>query len=303
MARERGTFNFSASLEPKKQGALDARLVVNTYSELTSPSTWADVDNKIWLYDGMVVSVVADDDTSLNGVYMLKDKDNYNLTESWKRIDAQQQQTITIVDDLTSTDGTVALSANQGRILNEKITNLDSSVSAVKDKTVETILTGEGSDDELPTTKAVIDYVKESTDGLANNLTCTPKEGDPTKMEWKLIAVDGTVLSTIETDKDNIISNIVKRPATEEDHTADESINVGDPILVVTTVDGTVFRVNLKELVDVYTGVNTDSVNTTVDGYTIKSDVKIDTAANATNGTVMSIGSNGLSVGLLWTEL
>ena len=85
MARERGTFNFSASLEIKKEGALDARQVVQTKAELIQASTWLDDDDKIWLYNGLLVCVVADTDIN-NGVYFLKDKDNYTNSSNWIKI-------------------------------------------------------------------------------------------------------------------------------------------------------------------------------------------------------------------------
>ena len=130
MARARGTFNFSASLEVKKQGALDSRLVVQTYAELVLASTWADDDNKIWLYDGMIVSVVADT-TGKNGVYMLTNKDAYNEASSWERIDAASAAQVEVEDSLTSTSTTAALSANQGKVLDEKITAVSNKLTGV----------------------------------------------------------------------------------------------------------------------------------------------------------------------------
>lgn len=660
MARERGTFNFSASLEVKKQGALDSRLVIQTYAELLLAATWADTDNKVWLYDGMIVSVV-NDTTGKNGIYMLTNKDSYNEEASWKRVDAEAAEKTTVEDILTSTSTTNALSANQGRVLKgmidsnsegiatvtsdlsdfidtkgkanglasldengkipasqlngelgrvvgiekfvatktnlnslsptpedgdkyyvkdedkiytysgssfnegaephentiynhrladeerrtnvlyrwdgstmveisasialgetdgtayegskgkqlrsdfdlhksnennphkvtaaqlninsslvgitaaqlpistatqtalngkvDKVTGkslvsdseitklaglsdqttlnsaiadakkagtdadtarkavtgqstsayvanedanyiaeatsmndadlkldaqvkinadaiaalsgsgagsvddkistaiddlkgtategydtlgeietaikkevsdriaadtalkselntaikavddkadvnsttisaLDTAVSAFKNKTVSTTISSPGVDTALPTTKAVVDYISESTQGLANRMTYTVKSGDSTKMELKLIAVDGSTLSTIELDKENFISQFVKREATEVDHTADSSIAVGDPILVVTTVNGVVFRVNLKSLVDVYTGQATNSITTTVEGYTIKSDLKLDSTTKSSSPVKLTIGSNGLSADL-----
>lgn len=660
MARERGTFNFSASLEVKKQGALDSRLVIQTYAELLLAATWADTDNKVWLYDGMIVSVV-NDTTGKNGIYMLTNKDSYNEDASWKRVDAEAAEKTIVEDVLTSTSTTNALSANQGRVLKgmidsnsediatvtsdlsdfidtkgkangiasldengkipasqlngelgrvvgiekfvatktdldslsptpedgdkyyvkdedkiytysgssfdegaephentiynhrladeegrtnvlyrwdgstmveisasialgetdgtayegskgkqlrsdfdlhksnennphkvtaaqlnidsslvgktaaqlpistatqtaldgkvDKVTGkslvsdseitklaglsdqttlnsaiadakkagtdadtarkavtgqstsayvanedanyiaeatsmndadlkldaqvkinadaiaalsgsgagsvddkistaiddlkgtategydtlgeietaikkevsdrtaadtalkselntaieavddkadanstaisaLDTAVSAFKNKTVSTTISSPGVDTALPTTKAVVDYISESTQGLANSMTYTVKSGDSTKMELKLIAVDGSTLSTIELDKENFISQFVKREATEADHTADSSIAVGDPILVVTTVNGVVFRVNLKSLVDVYTGQATNSITTTVEGYTIKSDLKLDSTTQSSSPVKLTIGSNGLSADL-----
>lgn len=130
MARARGTFNFSASLEVKKQGALDSRLVVQTYAELVLASTWADDDNKIWLYDGMIVSVVADT-TGKNGVYKLNNKDAYNEASSWERIDAAAAAQVTVEDSLTSSSTTAALSANQGKVLDEKITAVSNKLTGV----------------------------------------------------------------------------------------------------------------------------------------------------------------------------
>lgn len=636
MSRERGTFNFSASLEVKKQGALDSRLVVNTYAELTQASTWADTDNKVWLYDGMIVSVTKDSEDK-NGVYILTNKDSYNQASSWSRIDAKAAQKTIVEDILTSQSTTNALSANQGRVLkglidaqtseldefkatkgqasglasldengkipasqlngelgrvvgiqkfvntksdldsleptpktgekyyvkdedkiytygsdsfgageaphdntiynhrladsegrtnvlyrwdgstmveisasialgetegtaydgkkghdlkiafdnhsgnknnphgvtaaqlnidaslvgktasqlpvstatqaaldkkvdkisgkslvdddeiakltalpdkstldsqiaaakkagtdadaarkavtgqstnayvanedanyiskatsmndadlkldaqikknadaiaslngsgsgsvddkikkavdaaktelkgtatsgydtlgeietalkkevtdrtsavggvNSKVSALDTAVSAFKSKTVATTLSKPGNDTSLPTTKAVVDYITTFTNGVAKSMTYTVKSGDANKMELKLIAVDGSTLSTVELDKENFISNFIKREATSEDHAADDSIAVGDPILVVTTVNGTTFRVNLKSLVDIYKGQSTNSINTTVSGYTVKADLKLDSTTQNNSPVKLNVGSNGLS--------
>lgn len=84
MARERGTFNFSASLEVKKQAPLDARQTYITYEELTQQSTWVDTDGKVWLFKGLVVPV------NYNGqhaLFMLTNPDNYTSISSWIRVD------------------------------------------------------------------------------------------------------------------------------------------------------------------------------------------------------------------------
>lgn len=84
MARERGTFNFSASLEVKKQAPLDARQTYITYKELTQQATWVDNDGKVWLFKGLVVPV------NYNGqhaLFMLTNPDNYTSISSWIRVD------------------------------------------------------------------------------------------------------------------------------------------------------------------------------------------------------------------------
>lgn len=84
MARERGTFNFSASLEVKKQSPLDARQTYITYEELTQQATWVDTDGKVWLFKGLVVPV---NYNGQNALFMLINPDAYTSTSSWVRVD------------------------------------------------------------------------------------------------------------------------------------------------------------------------------------------------------------------------
>lgn len=84
MARERGTFNFSASLEVKKQAPLDARQTYITYEELTQQSTWVDSDGKVWLFKGLVVPV---NYNGQNALFMLINPNAYTSTSSWVRVD------------------------------------------------------------------------------------------------------------------------------------------------------------------------------------------------------------------------
>lgn len=85
MARERGTFNFSASLEVKKQAPIDARQTYITYEELTQQSTWVDTDGKVWLFKGLIVPVNYNEQ---NALFMLINPDAYTSTSSWVRVDA-----------------------------------------------------------------------------------------------------------------------------------------------------------------------------------------------------------------------
>lgn len=84
MARERGIFNFSASLEVKKQAPLDARQTYITYEELTQQATWVDTDGKVWLFKGLVVPV---NYSGQNALFMLINPDAYTSTSSWVRVD------------------------------------------------------------------------------------------------------------------------------------------------------------------------------------------------------------------------
>lgn len=89
MARERGTFNFSASLEVKKQAPIDARQTYITYEELTQQSTWVDTDGKVWLFKGLIVPV---NYNGQNALFMLINPDAYTSTSSWVRVDAGEAE-------------------------------------------------------------------------------------------------------------------------------------------------------------------------------------------------------------------
>ena len=76
MARIPGTFDFSANLEVNKQGPLDARLTVESKSELTGLP---------FAYIGMIVAVTSDTTPENNGVYVLEDTDCSSLA-NWTLI-------------------------------------------------------------------------------------------------------------------------------------------------------------------------------------------------------------------------
>ncbi len=81
MGRDRGTFVMPGNTELKQEAPYDARLVVERYSDLTNPETWKDENGRVWLYDGMVVSVL---ESSSRGLYILTDKTKYTSSSSWR---------------------------------------------------------------------------------------------------------------------------------------------------------------------------------------------------------------------------
>lgn len=100
MARERGVFNFSASLEVKKQAPLDARQTYITYEELTQQSTWVDTDGKVWLFAGLIVPVRYNGQHAL---FMLINPDDCTSTSSWVRVDGNARESfIYTISDLST---------------------------------------------------------------------------------------------------------------------------------------------------------------------------------------------------------
>lgn len=131
MARTRGAFPFSGSFEIKRTSPLDARLLVPTLAELTLAATWEDEEQKIWLYNNIVVTVA-----ETNSMYMLTNynpvtaPEAYKVAENWIRVDAGGAK-IDLVTNLESEDNTKALAASQGKVLSEKIENLKTSLASV----------------------------------------------------------------------------------------------------------------------------------------------------------------------------
>lgn len=107
-----GDFNFSGNLEVAKTAPLDARIVVNSVAELILPETWQDEKGGIWLYDGIVVSVV---ESGKYGLYMLQNYDPttaaeaYKTASNWVRLDGGA-----LSGDVASKVASVTATPNKG---------------------------------------------------------------------------------------------------------------------------------------------------------------------------------------------
>ena len=128
MARNKGTFKFGANFEVQAAEAFDPRVVVETRADLINKETWPYDGDTIYVYNGMIVGV-ANDKT----VWMLVDKTQITSSgyEGWKQIDASSAITIGIVDNVTTDDPSQALSARQGKVLNDKITDITGKLTAI----------------------------------------------------------------------------------------------------------------------------------------------------------------------------
>ena len=185
MARERGTFNFSASLEIKKEGALDARQVVNTKAELILADTWLDEDNKVWLYSGLLVCVVDDTDTN-NGVYFLKNKDTYTEDTSWIKIasisgstPAELEQSIkdALAEAKQYTDNEIAgvntSITNLTNQHNSDVTTINNTIDALEDKHDQDVTDINAALDEIRgnITSVEGDYLKKTGGTMTGDIT------------------------------------------------------------------------------------------------------------------------------------
>ena len=128
MARNKGTFTFAANFQVKAAEALDPRVVVENKAELINKETWPYDGETLYLYNGLIVAVSAD-----KSLYMLIDKSKALETDysGWKQLDAAAATSTEVIDNLNSTSTTAALSANQGKLLGERVTSLESKVTAI----------------------------------------------------------------------------------------------------------------------------------------------------------------------------
>lgn len=116
MARTKGSVAFPFSFEIGAQSPMDARLVVASKADLIAASTYPAKN----YYKGMQV-VVAD----TQEVYILKDVSKITSSDysGWTRVDGRGSK-VTVIDNLTSSSTTAALSAAQGKALNDRISGL-----------------------------------------------------------------------------------------------------------------------------------------------------------------------------------
>ena len=82
MSRLRGAFPTSSNYEVKVQQPFDARMLVNTKADLYASDSWSWTN----VYQGMIVSVAKDPVTENNGVYILKDLNNYLTEAAWVKL-------------------------------------------------------------------------------------------------------------------------------------------------------------------------------------------------------------------------
>lgn len=116
MARTKGSVAFPFNFEIGAQSPMDARLVVASKADLIAASTYSAKN----YYKGMQV-VVAD----TQEVYILKDVSKITSSDysGWTRVDGEGSK-VTVINGLTSSSTTAALSAAQGKALNDRISGL-----------------------------------------------------------------------------------------------------------------------------------------------------------------------------------
>lgn len=105
--REFGTFPIAANYELQVAAPFDARQLIKTKAALMREATWRQPDGNLYIYSGMLVVVIEDENELNNGVYVLQDAINFSLESSWvkfaenHRLDDMQEQ----IDNLEIASG------------------------------------------------------------------------------------------------------------------------------------------------------------------------------------------------------
>ena len=280
MARNKGTFKFAATLEVQAANALDPRGVVNTKAELINKETWPYEGETIYVYNCMQVAVVEE-----KAVYMLIDPSKILESDysGWKKIDASAATVVEVIDNLLSTNPNAALSANQGKILDDKISALSTKLTS--------IFKFKGSKDNLDAIQAI--ESPETGDVYHNSANGGEYVYDGTQWELLGLSIDlepyaktVDVTSAINTAKEELSNTITATTADLQSKIDTKVATEAGKSLVADT------------LIDQITQNKTDiaSLTTTVGGLTTNlADYKVKSVdTTADNGVALELSEAGV---------
>lgn len=174
-SRPAGVAQFAVNFEPGGQAPLDARTVVGTKADLINADTYAAKN----YYQGMLVIV-----KDTQEVYVLKDIAKITSSDysGWKRVDGGGVTQVVVENVLTSTSTTHALSAAQGKILNDNklnksdvvnnlsTTDVTKALSAAQGKILQDKINGLGNVYKYRGTKADISEIIAITNAIVGDV-------------------------------------------------------------------------------------------------------------------------------------
>jgi hypothetical protein len=101
---------------------------------------------------------------------------------------------------------------------------------------------------------------------------------------------EGTIVTSVNLDRENFMSAFDYRDATQEDVDAGHATAVGDKLLVVTMTNGAKFYVDVTELMNIYTGDVDGAMTVTVTGDKIKATLALDNSSKTVALTQTTTG-------------
>lgn len=139
------------------------------------------------------------------------------------------------------------------------------------------------------------EYIKRQVDQAAFSLELGPVSG--TKKPLYLKSGNGDILSTVNLDNENYLSFAVSKiaDATDVEEAAKKEITIveGHQILILTLTSGDNVYVDLNQLVDIYKGKSTDSIELTIANNIIQATLRVDP-----EDKMLYVGATGVSANL-----
>ncbi len=142
------------------------------------------------------------------------------------------------------------------------------------------------------------DSTNDTNQQIRLKITYKTKYGDPNENEVANPYQEKSV-KYIDIDKARFLSNAYSRPANQEDVDNGYAVTLGEPLLILVMTTGDHITISLKEALNIYDPVNTNSINMNVSDWTgdpatsykIQGNVSI---APAIDSTSLHINNNGI---------
>lgn len=122
--------------------------------------------------------------------------------------------------------------------------------------------------------EALKEYLKEYTNGGISELKLLPKIGSEDKLELIAYAADGSTVSVIDLDKEEYLTDVQLILSTQVEIDDNVCKKLDIPLLVFTMKSGKKYYVDVEQFT--YTGVETQSIKTTIVNNRIAAHLKID---------------------------
>ena len=141
--------------------------------------------------------------------------------------------------------------------------------------------------------------IKEHVQYIVKSAAFSLEKGEISNKRMPLLLKDGfgNTLSTVDMDVEDYLAFAEQRAATSEDciEAAKKGVLIeeGDALLILTLTSGDTVYVSLAQLMDIYTGEDTNTIHTSVNNYKISSDIII-----PANEKILYESVNGLSARL-----
>ena len=255
---KRNTFMLNGGLYITNDEPIDSRILVSSYDELISASTWSGIP----IYNGLIVGL----SDGSGDIYTLKDKNNPTSTSSWKKV----TESVAFSGTTIPVGKTIALS---GQTYIPAASSVTDGVQFVVEKMIENEVITAGALSDLNQRTKNIDTIEEDittlssiTSGLTSGLT---------SLGLRVSSIDSMLKFP-----DGLYAQIVSKHETDISTLSANSITVDRKLITATADTGT----------GVVTGITLNPIDeSSITGRTLtlnkSTDVKVNSATTSNSAT------------------